>query len=192
MSRPGVRSSTLSRTNPLRPTTLPVGCRTPERRPPTRRRRDRSRRCPRCDRRRSVAVRSTAAPRRGGRATALPSRTRAPWRRRASPGRDASRSVMFRRRGTHTALRRAGDGRPRRSRRRMVPSTSRCGTAGTAGRGAGAAGTSPGCTCGSGTTATARRASHGWRRRGHRARSTGFPCACAPASPAPGGTARRR
>ena len=78
-------------------------------------------------------------------------------------------------------------GRPRR---RTARSTSRCGTAGTAARGAGAGRTCCPSTSATGTCAAAGRGSPGWRRRGRRARSSGRPCACGPASPSGGATRR--
>ena len=67
-----------------------------------------------------------------------------------------------------------------RSRRRTAPSTSRCGTAGRAARAADGGRACCPSRCGSGTCAAAGRASRGWRRRGRRARSSARPCACAP------------
>ena len=79
----------------------------------------------------------------------------------------------------------------RRSPPRTGRSTARCGTAGTADRAAGAGRTCCRSRSATGRCAAAGRASRGWRRRGRRARSSGRPCACGPASPWAAATRRR-
>ena len=141
----------------------------------------------------SAAARSPAAPRPAGRAGGPPSRTRVSV---AASRISASRRLTI---GVGVTVEEVAQLVDELAVRHLVDladarpaSTSRCGTAGTAGRAAGAALNFAGLHVRIGNDAAARRACRGWRRRGRTARSSGCPCACGRASPAPAATARRR
>ena len=181
MSSPSARSSTLSTTKPLRPTTRPLRTKntwtaassSSSAIPMT------SRSSPFST---TICWRSMAL-----RTAASRSRTRAA-RSNSSSAAAAAISCSSRRTivvGVAVEERRAG---PRPARRRLAldlpdaraASTSRCGTAGRAGPACGAARACCRSRCGWGRCAAAGRGSRGWRRRGRRARSSGPPCALAP------------